>query len=140
MLVGRESERRALATVLAAARVADSRALVLSGDAGIGKTALLQEARALARDMQVLGAQGVESEHYVPFAGLLQVLLSPGTGWCSALLRALSSVAGNIRRSPLPSVLDMTPKHLVISRWLGTVSAHFRRELLPGKCPPAPAV
>lgn len=101
MLVGRESERRTLATVLAAARVADSRALVLSGDAGIGKTALLQEARALARDMQVLGAQGVESEHYVPFAGLLQVL-RPVLGLlpeipeaqCTALSAALALAPG----------------------------------------------
>ncbi len=74
MLVGRESERRTLATVLAAARVADSRALVLAGEAGIGKTALLQEARALAGEMRVLEARGVQAERYVPFAGLLQVL------------------------------------------------------------------
>ncbi|WP_068110864.1 helix-turn-helix transcriptional regulator [Nocardioides dokdonensis] len=74
MLVGRESERRTIATVLAAARVADSRALVLAGEAGIGKTALLQEARSLAGEMRVLSAQGVDSERYVPFAGLLQVL------------------------------------------------------------------
>ena len=74
MLVGRDSERRTIATLLAGARVGDSRVLVLSGEPGIGKTALLTEAAGLVEEMQVLRCQGVESEQFVPFAGLLQLL------------------------------------------------------------------
>jgi DNA-binding CsgD family transcriptional regulator len=74
MLVGRESERRAIGTLLSGARVGDSRALVLGGEPGIGKTSLLAEAETLVGDMRVLRAQGVESEQFIPFAGLLQLL------------------------------------------------------------------
>jgi len=74
VLVGRDRERLALGSLLAAARLGDSRVLVLRGEPGIGKTALLDEAESLAEDMRPLRAQGVESEQYVPFAGLLQLL------------------------------------------------------------------
>jgi DNA-binding CsgD family transcriptional regulator len=74
VLVGRESERRTIGTLLAGARVGDSRVLVLSGEPGIGKTSLLTEAESLVGEMKVLRSQGVESEQLVPFAGLLQVL------------------------------------------------------------------
>lgn len=74
VLVGRESERRAIDSLLTRARVADSGVLVLVGEAGIGKTALLHEAEALAGNMRVLRADGVRSEQLIPFAGLLQLL------------------------------------------------------------------
>ena len=44
MLVGRESERSALDALLQSARSECSAALVLRGEAGIGKTALLEYA------------------------------------------------------------------------------------------------
>ena len=56
-----------------------SGALVLRGEAGIGKSALLEDARERAGDMQVLAARGVESEAELPFAGLHQ-LLRPALG------------------------------------------------------------
>lgn len=74
MLVGRDSERRTIGTLLAGARVGDSRVLVLSGEPGIGKTTLLSEAEMLVEDMRVLRAHGIASEQFVPFAGLLQLL------------------------------------------------------------------
>ncbi|WP_199421760.1 AAA family ATPase [Actinotalea solisilvae] len=74
MLVGRESERRAVGSLLAAARAGESRVLVLRGEPGIGKTALLDEAARHAEGMRVLRAQGVESEQFVPFSGLHQLL------------------------------------------------------------------
>lgn len=74
VLVGRESERRAIDSLLTGARVADSGVLVLVGEAGIGKTALLREAEELAGTMRVLRADGVRSEQMIPFAGLLQLL------------------------------------------------------------------
>jgi DNA-binding CsgD family transcriptional regulator len=50
-----------------------SRVLVISGEAGIGKTALLDEAVASASGYHVARATGVESEMEVPFAGLHQL-------------------------------------------------------------------
>ncbi|MFC7656728.1 ATP-binding protein [Pseudonocardia benzenivorans] len=79
MLVGRASERRTIARLVAAARVGSSGVLLLSGEPGIGKTALLDEAVALATDMRVLRARGAEAEREVPFGGLAQ-LLRPALG------------------------------------------------------------
>ena len=74
MLVGRGAERRTIGSLLAAARLGRSAVLVLSGEAGVGKTALLEHAGAAAGDMQVLRATGTESESELPFGGLLQLL------------------------------------------------------------------
>lgn len=48
--------------------------LVLSGEAGIGKTALLADAASLSNGLRLLRIQGIEAEHMLPFAGLLQLL------------------------------------------------------------------
>jgi DNA-binding CsgD family transcriptional regulator/tetratricopeptide (TPR) repeat protein len=74
MLVGRERERRVIQSVLAAARVGKSAVLVLTGEAGIGKTALLDHAATFATGMRLLRATGTESESEVPFGALLQLL------------------------------------------------------------------
>ena len=58
MLVGRESERSALDALLQSARGERSAALVLRGEPGIGKTALLEYAADSARDMTVLRCVG----------------------------------------------------------------------------------
>ena len=74
MLYGRDGERAHVAGILETARASGSHALVLRGEPGAGKTALLQEARDLAVGMHVLKARGVESESELPFAGLHQLL------------------------------------------------------------------
>ena len=79
MLVGRDPERLAVRRVLADARVGRSGVLGLVGEAGIGKTALLEVAREHAEGMQILCARGIQSEADVPFAGLLE-LLRPALG------------------------------------------------------------
>ncbi len=79
MLLGRAPERQALMDVLERARRGESAVLVLAGEAGIGKTALLDLAAELATGMQVLRARGVESEARVLFGGLLE-LLRPALG------------------------------------------------------------
>jgi predicted ATPase len=56
MLVGRDSELAALSALLDAARDGRSGALLLRGEAGIGKTALLEHAAAAAGDFRVLRA------------------------------------------------------------------------------------
>jgi DNA-binding CsgD family transcriptional regulator/tetratricopeptide (TPR) repeat protein len=74
MLYGRDDERAAIGALLDGARISRSGAVVLRGEAGIGKSALLEDARAHARDMHVLAARGVESEAELPFAALHQLL------------------------------------------------------------------
>lgn len=76
MLVGRARERQVLTSLAAAARVGEGGTLVVVGEAGIGKSALLQDAttNAAAAGMRVLQAAGVEAEREVPFGGLLQLL------------------------------------------------------------------
>ena len=48
--------------------------LALIGEAGIGKTALLDYAAENAEGMRILRAQGVESEMHLPFSGLFDLL------------------------------------------------------------------
>jgi DNA-binding CsgD family transcriptional regulator len=74
MLVGRQAERAALAAVLRGARSGRGGALVLRGEAGVGKSALLEHARAAADGCEVLHAVGIESEAELAFAGLHQLL------------------------------------------------------------------
>ena len=74
MVIGRGAELARIDRLLASARLGTSEALVVTGEAGIGKTALLEYAVAQASGMTVLRAAGVESESEIPFAGLLTLL------------------------------------------------------------------
>ena len=73
-LYGRIEERRTIDLALEGARSGRSSVLVLGGEAGIGKSALLAHAAEQAGGMRVLRAVGVESEGELPFAGLHQLL------------------------------------------------------------------
>jgi len=79
MLIGREAERRVIEQLIAGARVGSSGVLLITGEPGIGKTALVTEAATLATDLRVLRARGTEAEQEIPFGGLLQ-LLRPALG------------------------------------------------------------
>lgn len=72
-LVGRRRECAALDTLLADLHEGFSRALVITGEAGIGKTALLDELAARATGLQVVRVAGVESEVEFAFAALHQL-------------------------------------------------------------------
>ena len=74
MLYGRDVERTAIKTLLDGARLGRGGVLVLRGQAGAGKSALLNDAVAAAPEMLVLRATGVESELELPFAALHQLL------------------------------------------------------------------
>jgi hypothetical protein len=74
MLIGRASECAHIERLLEEARGGSSRPLVLEGEPGIGKSALLQHAAAQASGMVVLNVHGVESEADIPFAGLLELI------------------------------------------------------------------
>src|ERR1700733_15104820 len=73
MLRGRRDECVVLDRLLDGARAGRSAALVLEGEAGVGKTALLDYAIASASDLRVLRAVGVESELEIAFAALHQL-------------------------------------------------------------------
>jgi len=75
VLVDRVAEAEAVERVLAAARDGLSGVLVLRGEAGIGKTALLDHAAEAVGDMWVAQVTGVESEMDLGFAGLHQLLV-----------------------------------------------------------------
>jgi DNA-binding CsgD family transcriptional regulator len=74
VLFGRDSERARIGALLNEARASRSGVLVVRGEPGIGKTALLEDARDRAADMHVVTARGVESESELPFASLHQLL------------------------------------------------------------------
>jgi hypothetical protein len=71
-LLGRRSECAACDALVAAVRQGESRVLVLRGEAGIGKSALLAYLVGAASDLTVVQAIGVESEMELAFASLHQ--------------------------------------------------------------------
>src|SRR5216684_3210473 len=74
-LLGRADEVRLLTLLLEGVEGAGG-ALVIRGEPGVGKSRLLSEAAALARDrgFMVLSTAGVQSEAHLAFAGLHQLL------------------------------------------------------------------
>ena len=74
-LLGRAVETSALEGVLAAVRDGLSGVLVLRGEAGVGKTSLLDWAAGQADEMQVARVAGAEAEMDMGFAGLHQLLV-----------------------------------------------------------------
>ena len=74
MLLGRDSELVVIAEALAAARLGKGSWLLIRGEPGIGKTALLEHAVGEAASMRLLSAHGVEFEADMPFAGLHELL------------------------------------------------------------------
>jgi DNA-binding CsgD family transcriptional regulator len=72
-LVGRIAERDALDRLAAAVRDGESRALVVYGEPGVGKTALLEYLAGHAQGCRVARAAGVQSEMELAFAGLHQL-------------------------------------------------------------------
>src|SRR4051794_2523869 len=74
VLVGRAAEQQAIERLVAGARLGTSGALVITGDPGVGKTALIEDAVAAIDGVRLLRATGLESEREIAFAGLLQLL------------------------------------------------------------------
>ena len=75
MLYGRDPERARIGELLAGARSSQSAVLVISGEPGVGKSALLEDARDQAGGMHILSGGGIESETHLPFAALHQIVL-----------------------------------------------------------------
>lgn len=106
-LVGRDQELRSLDDLLEALRLGESRALVIHGEPGLGKTALMDALAERATDCRVIRIAGFEAEMEVPFAGLHQL--------CAPLLDRLEllpapqrlalEVTFGIRTAPAPERL-----------------------------------
>ena len=73
MLLGRLTERAALSHLLEAARGGGSGALVVHGEVGVGKTALLEDAIASAAGMRIARVAGIESEMELAYSALQQL-------------------------------------------------------------------
>ncbi len=73
MLLDRRTERAELGQLLEAARGGRSGALVVHGEAGVGKTALLEDAIASAGGMRIALVAGIESEMELAYAALQQL-------------------------------------------------------------------
>jgi DNA-binding NarL/FixJ family response regulator len=73
-LVGRDQELGRVLALLEAARGGVAGVLLVEGEAGIGKTTLLQAAEELADGFACLRARGVESEAALGHAALLELL------------------------------------------------------------------
>src|SRR5260370_4766836 len=84
MLCGRSERLAAIGQLLEGMRSGRAGALVLRGEAGIGKTALLEAAADKAAGARVLRVTGVESEAELPFASL-HALLRPALDQIGAL-------------------------------------------------------
>ena len=84
MLYGRRDQLAAVDRLLEGMRSGQAGSLVLRGEAGIGKTALLDAAEEKAAGAWVLRMTGVESEAELPFAGL-HALMRPALDEIGAL-------------------------------------------------------
>ena len=81
-LVDRDDERDTLDRLVASVRAGESRALVVSGEAGVGKTALLDYLAGNASGCRVVRTAGYQSEMELAFAALHQL--------CAPLLEGLT--------------------------------------------------
>src|SRR3989440_10127612 len=157
MLRGRRDECAVFDRLLDGARAGRSGALLVRGEAGVGKTALLEYVIASASDLGVVRAVGVESERELAFAALHQL--------CVPILDRLERLPGpqrdalqvtfGLREGPVPdrflvglALLGLLAgaaqeRALVCAvddaQWLGAASARalaFRaRPLLAGAVP-----
>ncbi|MEU2778235.1 AAA family ATPase [Streptomyces sp. NPDC007162] len=102
-MVGRHSERAAIGRLLESVRDGFSGVLVLTGDAGVGKSRLLEYAAESAQDLTVVRLVGVEAETRLGY-GALHRLLRPYLGRLPALpprqRDALSAAFGLTEASP----------------------------------------
>jgi DNA-binding CsgD family transcriptional regulator len=109
-LLGRARECAVLDDLISAIRRSEGRSLMLRGEAGIGKTALLEYLTAAASDLMVLQAAGVESEMELAYAGLHQL--------CRPLLDGLESLP-DPQRQALEVVFGLNagapPERLLVS-------------------------
>ena len=128
VLLGREPEQAEIGHIVERARDGLSGVLVVRGDAGIGKTCLLDAVAATATDFDVVRLVGIESEMHLGFAALHQLLM-PFLDGIDALpspqARALEAAFGiNDGVAPAQFLVGLAALTLV------TTAAATRRPLL----------
>lgn len=99
-LQGRRNERDMLGALVASAQASRSQVLVLRGEAGIGKTALLEFLIERAAGFQVVRAAAIESELEFVYAGLHQL--------CSPYLHRVEKLPGP-QREALRTAFGLQP-------------------------------
>jgi hypothetical protein len=80
-LTGRDAERRVLDRLAEAVRTGQSRPLVVHGEPGVGKTALLEDLGGSAPGCRIERAAGVQSEMELAYAGLHRCAPRCWIGW-----------------------------------------------------------
>lgn len=126
-LVGREAEQAKIGCLVESARKGLSGVLVVRGEAGIGKTCLLDAVASSATDFDVLRLVGIESEMRLGFAALHQ-LLTPFLDGLDALpspqagaLKTAFGIGSDV--APDPFLVDLAALTLI-------TTAATRRQLL----------
>ncbi|HEX3516705.1 MAG TPA: ATP-binding protein, partial [Trebonia sp.] len=103
-LIGRDAECSELDSLLEALRRGESGSLVIRGEAGVGKTALLEYLTEQAADCRVIGVTGVQSEMVLAFGALHQVC-APMLGELEVLpvpQRDALRIIFGLREGPVP--------------------------------------
>ena len=118
-MIGREIECARVDELLERARLGRSGALAIRGEAGIGKTALLDYAVGRADGMLVVRALGVESEAELEFSALLEI--------CRPLLHLLDQIpvgqAGALRTALGLAVASAYDRFLIGAACLSLLAA-----------------
>jgi DNA-binding NarL/FixJ family response regulator len=99
-LLGRQSERALLDRLAAGVRSTESHALLVLGEAGVGKTALLDYLAESAADLQILRVAGVQSEMELFFAALHQL--------CAPILDRIDRIP-QPQRQALATIFGLAP-------------------------------
>jgi len=107
-LIGRDGERARIATALTTARQGGSAVIVMRGEAGSGKTALLDDAVTRAGVLRVLRTRGADPEGDRCFTALAEL--------CRSLLGRLARLPGE-RAAALASTLGLDPHARVVDRY-----------------------
>ena len=144
MLYGRDAEASAIAELLAGAKAGRSGVLVISGEAGIGKSALLDFAEDQAGDAIVLRAAATETEAELPYSGL-HLLLRPLLGDLAGLPAAQADALRQAFRMASQSAQPAEDVFLVgLAGRAGPVQPRDRRAAVPvspdGRIPPVQGV
>jgi DNA-binding CsgD family transcriptional regulator len=124
MLRGRRDECGALDALLEGARAGRSGVLIVRGEAGVGKTALLEYATESASDQLLLRAAGVESEMELAFAALHQL--------CAPLLDRLDRLPGP-QRDALQTTFGLSAGHVPDRFFVGLAVLGLLSEVAEGR-------
>ncbi|MFE9258558.1 AAA family ATPase [Streptomyces sp. NPDC006879] len=117
VLIGRQDEMRRIDALLHASREGRGGALVLHGEPGVGKSALLRHLEAAASGFLVVHASGAEFEMELPFAALHQLLTavnSPPTSLPATHRKALDIAFGRDSGTPDPFLVGVASLGLLV--------------------------